>query len=238
MILLPDNPAFLHPSPLGGEGWGEGELSEHYIVSHGKSGALGSYAVAIPLHLGRGERVVLESPRGLEVGTVLCPASIRQARLLGAVSTGTIQRPVGPEDEIALVGLEERGRRLFNAARDLARQSKLPLEILDVDMLLDGRAILQFVGPDVPLDDFVHTLNQDFALDIRLENLALPAADHNDHAHGGCGKPDCGRSAGGACATCGSGGGCSSCGSGKVDMRAYFGHLREKMENGRRTPLV
>ena len=68
---------------------------------------------------------------------------------------------------------------------------------------------------------------------IRLENLSLPKEEHE---HGGCDKPDCGRESGGGCSTCSTGGGCSTCGSGKTDLREYFGHLRTKMES--RIPLA
>jgi hypothetical protein len=67
--------------------------------------------------------------------------------------------------------------------------------------------------------------------------LAVPAAP-DAHEHGGCDKPDCGRTAGGGCTSCSSGGGCSSCGSSKVDLRPYFSHLRDKMEAKGRIALA
>ncbi|MCI0376711.1 MAG: hypothetical protein L0215_03820 [Gemmataceae bacterium] len=223
-------------SPSGRGDGGEG-TPEFYVVSHGKSGALGNFAVAEKLAPARGQRVVIQSKRGLELGAVLCPASVRQSRLLGAQSSGTILRLVESEDEAALTRLQALGHQIFDAGRRLAREQSLPLEILDVDMLLDGQALLQYVGGESDqIDAFADALEQSFALKIRLENLALPAP-HEEH--GGCGKPDCGRTeGGGGCSTCGSGGGCSSCGSGHVDLRPYFAHLRTKMEEQRRVPLV
>ncbi|MCI0640870.1 MAG: PSP1 domain-containing protein [Gemmataceae bacterium] len=224
------------PSPIGRGAGGEG-TPEFYVVSHGKSGALGNFAVAQDLVLARGQRVVIQSKRGLETGAVLCPAGVRQSRLLGAQSSGTIVRLIAPEDEIELARLQALGRIIFDSAQGLARERALPMEILDVDMLLDGQALLQFVGSESDaLSDFAADLEQSFALPIKLENLALPA--HHEE-HGGCGKPDCGRTeGGGGCSTCSSGGGCSSCGSGNVDLRPYFAHLRTKMEEQRRVPLV
>jgi cell fate regulator YaaT (PSP1 superfamily) len=216
----------------------ESPASEHYLVSHGKSGGLGNFSTEKPLCLRRGDRILIDSPRGREVGTVLCAASVRQSRILGAVSSGTIVRPLAPADESALKHLRDTEQRLFEAGRRLARAQALPLEILDVDMLFEGRAILQFVGSgESPLEGFVQTLNRTFQLDIRLENLALPE-EKREPADQGCGKPDCGKTEGGGCSTCSTGGGCSSCGTGATDIRPYFAHLRAKMEAGNRTPLL
>ncbi|MBI3409210.1 MAG: hypothetical protein HY040_12760 [Planctomycetes bacterium] len=210
------------------------EWPEHYLVAHGKNGALASFPVETPMQLRRGERVVLQTSRGLEAGEVRGAASVQQARLLG-VGAGTILRPFGDADEKAQSAGEFLAQSLFETGRNLARSLGCSIEILDVDVLHEGRqATVQFVGPTTDgLDRFAAELGRACSVEVVLENLAIP-----EEAHGGCGKPDCGRSAGGSCSTCGSGGGCSSCGSHKVDMREYFAHLRTQMETAQRTPLV
>ena len=47
---------------------------EHYLVSHGRSGGLGRFSAPPSSKLNRGDRVLIDSPRGREVGTVLCEA--------------------------------------------------------------------------------------------------------------------------------------------------------------------
>ncbi len=215
----------------------ESTAAEHYIISYGKSGGLGSFSTPEPLTLDRGDRVVIDSPRGREVGTVLCPASVRQARLLGAVASGTIVRPLSVADQVTLESSQTLSQQLFDASRQLACERELPLEILDVDVFLEGQAVVQFIGADVPmLDTFAQALGNRFQLGIRLENLALPQEPAEAH---GCGKPDCGKTdGGGGCSTCSTGGGCSSCGSGATDLRPYFSHLREQMDTAQRTNLL
>jgi hypothetical protein len=212
--------------------------AEFYVVSHGKSGGLGSFNTREPLLLRRGHRVLVDGPRGREIGTVLCPANVRQSRSLGAVASGTIVRPVTAADDATLKRLRVQEQQLFEAARRLARAHALPIEILDVDLLWSNAAVLQFVGPEeAPLEAFVRALSRDCQCDVRLENLALPE-EPAEPASQGCGKPDCGKAGGGSCSTCSSGGGCSSCGSTKTDLRPYFAHLRAQMEAGKRTPLL
>ena len=99
---------------------------------------------------------------------------------------------------------------------------------------LDGRRLLLqcLLAPGCEPTPLLDGLAAAHDMQVWLENLALPEAEE---AHGGCGKPDCGRGEGG-CASCGEGG-CSSCGAGPVDLKPYFAHLREQMEE-RRTPLL
>jgi cell fate regulator YaaT (PSP1 superfamily) len=213
-----------------------------YLVSHGKTGALGRFVPVAPVSYQRGDRVLVQSDRGLSIGTVLCPATDRQTRLLGAAEAGKLLRRVLPEDERVQERCRQVAEQIFAGARRLAMAMALPLEILDIEMSLDGRrAILQYLAAaDCDPTALLDQLTRDHDVQVWLENLAAPPGEEAEE-HGGCGKPDCGRKSGGegeGCSTCSSGGGCSSCGSGKVDMKDYFSHLRDKMENRSRKPLL
>jgi hypothetical protein len=212
---------------------------KEYLVSHGKTGVLGRFLAASPELLQRGDRVVIQGDRGLGFGTVLCEATERQTRLLGPTPIGRLLRRADGGDETARQNLAQREQQLFVAARLLACQLEMPMEILDVEVGLDGRhVILQYLSsagcdPTLLLERF----STEQGVEVWLENLAATIIEET-HEHAGCGKPDCGKSAGG-CSSCSSGGGgCSSCGSGNVDMKAYFAHLRDKMDKDPRTPLL
>jgi hypothetical protein len=210
-----------------------------YLVSHGQSGGFGRFVADLPMSLERGTRVVIDSARGQEIGSVLCPATQRHGQFLGGAAVGRLLRRTTAEDELAVARHADLCQRIFADSRELAMRLNVPIEILDVEILLDcSTTIIQFLGQaDADFTPLVDALVSQHHVQVRLENLALPQESHHE-AHGGCGKPDCGRVDGGGCTTCGSGGGCSSCGSGKVDMKAYFAHLRTKMEANQRTPLL
>lgn len=214
---------------------------DQFVVSHGKSGAVGVFTAPEPLTLRRGQPVVLQTFRGVEVGTVLCPASLLQARVLGATSSGALLRPLSADDEASRADRALVEQELFDLSRSWQRRDGLDIEILDVELLFDGRkAIIQFVGAETDTAALAAGLETHFGVTVLFENLAHAApADGEDHAHG-CDKPECGRTAdgGGGCTTCSTGGGCSSCGSAKVDMTEYFGHLRTQMESKQRFPLA
>ncbi len=217
-------------------------VSDQYVVAFGKSGGLGCFTVVQPLDLVRGERVVLHTPRGLELGEVLGPATLRQARLIGMQASGDILRRTSADDDVMSQRVRPQADLLFEDCRRAAQGLGSPLQILDVEVLLDGRhALVQFVGGGDEDVTLLAAALPKHELEIRFENLAAPTApEHDDHGAGGCGKPDCGRVDGGSggCTTCSTGGGCSSCGSGQTDLRPYFAHLRDKMEATQRTPLV
>ena len=110
--------------------------------------------------------------------------------------------------------MHARSQRLFTDARRDATELNLPLEILDAEILLDGRrAILHYVSwADGDFRLLLDRLSGDYQLLPILNNLALPVADEPDDVEmGGCGAEGCGHGAGG-CGSCGSGG-CGSCGS-------------------------
>jgi hypothetical protein len=210
-----------------------------FVVSHGKGGALGIFTSAEPLSLRRGQRVIVQTQRGAEIGAVLCAANDRQALLLGATAAGQLLRRLTSGDESRRDELITRAQQVFETGRAWATKNGLALELLDVDLLFDAStAIVQFVGSDADTESLAQTLEHHFGLSVRLENLATPATPEEE-SHG-CDKPDCGRMAGGdgGCSTCSTGGGCSTCGSGKTDLRDYFSHLRTNMEKQQRVPLV
>jgi len=212
---------------------------DQFVISHGKGGAVGIFTTPEPLALRRGQCVIVQTVRGVEIGTVLCPASDRKAALLGANAAGQLLRCLTDDDAVGRSDLAALERDIFEASRTMTQRDGLAIEILDVELLFDcSVAMIQFVGEAADTETFAQSLEQQFGLMIRLENLTVKHA--HDDEHQGCDKPDCGRQAGGegGCTTCSTGGGCSTCGSSKVDLREYFGHLRTKMEEKHRIPLA
>jgi hypothetical protein len=204
-------------------------LSE-YLVGYGLTGELGRFRG--PESLRRGDRVVIESPRGREMGEILRPSSARLGDFLGSCTQGAILRRATSEDEAEL----ERQRQRAEAFR-----AAVP-GLLDAELLLDGETILvQAAGPQLPQIQLrATTLAAEWGLRLTVFNAGLPLPESTD-ADGGCGSCD----SDGGCGSCDSGGGCGSggCGSGGCggetsDVRAYFAQLRERMEHTHRVPLL
>ncbi|SRR5579871_4829076 len=215
-----------------------------YLVSYGKAGEIGRFRTATPLGLQRGDQVVVRAAHGIEIGTVLCEANARHVTLLENSAVGDLLRQATAEDDAIATGVRERAQQLFADARALAEELQLPLEIVDVEIPLDGHHVTLYYlrwaeGDERPL---VSALSKRYELMVGMRNLALP------EGASACGKPDCGN---GQCSSCGSEGGCSTggcstggcstgCGSKakSAEVREYFAGLREKMHNSRRVPLT
>jgi hypothetical protein len=212
--------------------------SLEYLLGYGLRGDFGRFRPARPLACRRGDRAVVRSHRGLELAEVLCPARPGHALFLPNTSVGELLRLATPEDEAAQALARRRGQELLGRAGALAAGLGLPLEVLDAEVLLDGKHAdlhhLRWAECDVrPL---VGTLSREFDLYLTLTDLSGAPAAEEEGPHG-CGKEGCG---GGNCGSCGSGGGCSTCGVSGVsggDVKAYFSELRERVERGRTTLL-
>jgi PSP1 C-terminal conserved region len=210
-----------------------------YLVSYGRAGEFGRFRPTPPDAYERGDRVVVRNPDGVELGVVLCPVLPGHGRFLSRTAVGELLRRLTDADEAAARRAAATEEQLFADARRLTAELRLPVEVLDAEVLLDGeRAVLHFLGRhECDHRPFVSQLSRRYNVLLRLHNLALPP-EPEEH---GCGRPDCGQSGGGGgCNTCGTGGGCSTCGKGvgKEEITAYLSGSPVPAAGRARTPLV
>jgi hypothetical protein len=195
-----------------------------YLVGYGLQGEFGRFRPFRPILCRRGDRVVVRSLRGLEVGAVLREATALHAHFLPNTTLGQLLRLPTPDDEQQEQAQQRRGRQLLERAAGLAEEFGLPLEVLDAEVLLDGaHAVLHHLRwQDCDVRPFVSALSREFEVQLTLADLAGPPPEE-DHGCGSCGSGNCG--------SCGSKGGCGTCGSARPeDVQAYFAELRQKME--------
>lgn len=176
--------------PGGGDSDAAADGICRYLVRYGAPGWVGRFGSIEPIACAVGDRVVVATPRGIEVGEVLALAPKEgPAGALAGQPAGEVLRPLAsgeplPEEPVAI----------FEAARAWAGERGLPLEFVDCERLFDGETVaLYYVGdPDGRLDDLRVELARAHATAIRCEPLLDPPP-----RAGGCGKEGCG---GGGCA--------------------------------------
>ena len=182
-----------------------------YLLSYGNAGDFGRFSCAEPLDCRRGDRVVVRSPRGQELGVVMRPSSPAHGRMLADQFVGQILRLATDGDLQLADRMLQRGQRLFDDGRRLVRELDLPMEILDVEVLLDGRqAVVHYLRwAECDPRPLMDPLSERYRLLITLQDLALPSTggdeEHEEHAScgsGGCGAGGCGSCAAGNCASC------------------------------------
>jgi len=147
--------------------------------------------------LSRGRRVLVRTPRGVELGEILGPmtdhADWRPSRL-------QIVRPTTTNDELLLERLERFKVRAVQECQQVLSESASSAMLLDVDQLFDGQTlILHFCGPP---DSLGQDLTDQIVRRYEEEVRSIPLADLLEK---GCGD-HCGTEEASGC-----GGGCSSC---------------------------
>jgi hypothetical protein len=210
-----------------------------YLVHHGCAGHLGRFRASDGAALDRGAAVVVRSRRGLELGEVLCPADPDRLALPDPF-VGDLLRPATPADLAAADRHRQFGQRLFDECTRLADALGLPLALVDVEIILDGKQAVVHAIRLAACDEgpLLAALGERHDLVVRLYDLAgePAAAEHDDHSCGSCGSGGCGSD---GCGSCGTGGGCGSCSAGAAkELVSYFAGLRAQMEQQSRVSLL
>src|SRR5437016_2771095 len=105
------------------------ESEREYVIRYGLLGDFGRFRPAIPVDCRRGDLAVVRSPRGVEVGQVLCPATPQHSHFLPDATAGTLLRLATEEDERAAHRARRLGQEVFDEARRGAEALDLPLEV-------------------------------------------------------------------------------------------------------------
>jgi hypothetical protein len=196
-----------------------------YLIRYGVMRHVGRFsALAVrDSSLERGQLVVIQTARGVELGEVLIAVDGKSApapdlpgnmtsEISGAdqpdsVSTASsrVLRVAGTDDLSLSKCAEELRPSRFSLCQQILRAGNWPWELIDVEPLLDGRAtVLHYLGPhqlDVAPLRARFRVECDF--DVVLEpvgndlEIDLAAGDDDDDGKGGCGS--CGCSDGGGC---------------------------------------
>jgi cell fate regulator YaaT (PSP1 superfamily) len=197
-----------------------------YLVRFGRLGDFGRFRSEPALPCERGQRVVVRTYRGLEIGEVLRPATEGHAHFLPNTTVGILVRHATSEDEAREGEQVGRSQSILARAGDLVAALKLALVVLDIEMLLDGKRVVLHhltLGPADPRE-LVSTLAREFDVTVELADLSAPpetpTPEEEEHGCGSCGSS-------GGCGSCGSGG-CGSCDSSST--REQFARLRDEMD--------
>lgn len=169
-----------------------------HLVRVGAMGQIGRFAPVDAARYERGRRVIVRTPRGLEIGEVLTPPPLGNER---AWSDGPLLRAMTNEDELLEARLQLRRNAAFEACSARVRELGLGVQLLDVEHLFDGKnLVFYFLGDQPPeLAGLIEELTERYDTAVEFRQFA-------DTLTAGCG-PGCGTSEA-------EGGGCTSCGAG------------------------
>jgi cell fate regulator YaaT (PSP1 superfamily) len=180
-----------------------------HLVRYGLLGHVGTFAAVDALRYPRRSRVVVRSPRGLEVGEVLAEPEDR-----GAVDVvdGQILRRMTVQDDLLEARLQRRRHEAFEACQQLLAESSAPAALVDVEHLFDGEGLFFYFLGDPPQQatEITNRLAETYEAAVEFRKFA-------DTLTEGCG-PGCGTEEAkgqGGCASCTSCAVASACGTRK-----------------------
>jgi hypothetical protein len=212
-----------------------------YLVRYGVMSHVGRFP-AFPVNdsaFERGQLVVLQTDRGVELGEVLIavdpkPAAAKHAvedttaRPGGAVSDQSVGasgphvlRAAGPDDLSLSKRADEARVSRFALCQRILQEGNWPWELIDVEPLLDGRStIIHYLGPHQI--DFA-TLRARFRIECDMEVTLEPVGTDPDSQHSDD-EADL-EASGGGCGSCGcsDGGGCGTRPAATIDDHAHMG---------------
>jgi cell fate regulator YaaT (PSP1 superfamily) len=168
-------------------------MTDTYVVRYGQMRFLGEYTGVAGQEHPRGQRVVVRSDRGTEIGEVLCPASDRTARFLENPARGEILRPAAPDDldaESRLAAVRKTG---FAACLEFIGRRRLQMDLVDVEVVFGRERIVFYYLAEKRVDfrELVKDLAR--AMQTRIEMRQIGVRDEAKLLadYGDCGKPVC-----------------------------------------------
>ena len=180
-----------------------------YLVRFGMMHHVGRFAADGDVVLNRDQPVVVQTVRGTEMGRILADLGEEEADLPRV-------RPATAEDFARAHRADQDRDRRLSACEMIFRDGQWPLELIDVEALLDDhRTVLHYLGPHrLDASGLIQILRERCGLDVILSPAGRDVPDEiededlaeEDHGCGSC------SSGGGGCGTkSGSEGGCSGC---------------------------
>lgn len=168
------------------------ELS--FVVRYGATRNLGEFALRGPQMLSRNAQVIVRTDRGLEWGTVLCPASEQTRQYLNnGEPKGRIVREATPDDEAQLHQVHLLEKEEFQSCQEMIRERSLQMQLVDVEHLFGGERIVFYYLAEQRVDfrELVKALAKRHRTRIEMRQIGVRDEAKLLADYGDCGKPVC-----------------------------------------------
>ncbi len=168
-------------------------MPQHFVVRYGQMRFLGDFAGLDGHAHPRGERVVVKTDRGTELGEVLCAATDRSAAFIENPHRGTIERVATDADLEVEARLAERSSQGLEACRAFVAKRRLQMDLVDVEVIFGGERIVFYYLAEKRVDfrELVKDLARTFQTRIEMRQIGVRDEAKLLADYGDCGKPVC-----------------------------------------------
>lgn len=165
-----------------------------YVVRYGLTRFVAEFSPRGSETYSRGDEVIVRSSRGTEWGEVLNAATARTREFLGVREPeGRILRAVTRSDREALERTREADRDAFKGGQEIIRDSKLVMQLIDVESLFGGERLIFYYISEQRVDfrELVKQLAKRFRTRIEMRQIGVRDEAKLLADYGDCGKPVC-----------------------------------------------
>lgn len=183
----------------GEEGDSEGAVTSSTGAAHGtryvvRCGVMRLLCVLdAPQPYRYGARVICRTPRGLEVGEVLCEATEATLEQLQDPQLGAVLRAMTEQDENELAHLEQKTVGEFAICQKHVDALNLQMQLVDVEHLFGGERIVIYYLAEKRVDfrQLVRQLASQFQTRVEMRQIGVRDEAKLLADYGDCGKPVC-----------------------------------------------
>jgi cell fate regulator YaaT (PSP1 superfamily) len=164
-----------------------------WVVRHGAMHLHGVFTPVAELTVCRGAAVVVQTERGTEMGTALCPATVAAVEQIPDPTTGELLRLATAADHAKVQEHQARRHQDYEDAVRLILHHHLPMQLVDVEWLLgEERVIFYFLAEQrVDFRELVKSMARHFRKRIELRQIGVRDEARLLADYGDCGKPVC-----------------------------------------------
>jgi cell fate regulator YaaT (PSP1 superfamily) len=165
-----------------------------YVVRYGVTRFVGDFAWKPQIELRRSSAVICRTDRGIEWGTVLCPATERTRSYLGQnQESGRILRLATADDEAQRDAVGQLERDEFRSCQELIRERGMPMQLIDAEHLFGGdRVVFYYLSEErVDFRELVKALAKIHKTRIEMRQIGIRDEAKLLADYGDCGQPVC-----------------------------------------------
>jgi len=179
-----------HTPPVEAEKGREKPKRPALIVRYGAMGLIGRFIYSLD-RWRRGQRVVIKSDRGMEIGTILCRGSDSDDG--GPKLRGDVLRLATHVDEIEERHLAEGAQRELQFCKQRVAERKLPMKLVEAEHLFGGdRIVFYFLSESrVDFRALVRDLAREFQTRIEMRQIGVRDEARLLGDYERCGRPLC-----------------------------------------------
>ncbi|MGQ9503970.1 MAG: PSP1 domain-containing protein [Thermogutta sp.] len=169
-------------------------MEKRYIVRFGAMRLLGVFTPAREgNHFSRGDRVIVRTGRGLEIGEVLLEASERVLSYLVEPQQGQILHLMTADDEREATRIRRQAAEEIKICEQIVSELGLQMELVDVEHVFGGERIIVYYLADGRVDfrELVKRLAAEFHTRIEMRQIGVRDEAKLLADYGDCGQPVC-----------------------------------------------